>query len=203
MSLLVGFDEHLDQNLHICDSSLGDVPAAGDAGGLWYCGPQTQSCNETGTTTFGIEPGFFADFRNFSSSSTAATTSTTSTAATASTKSTVKISSLVITKDAAANATATPRTPEPSCLTQTDTKHTFSGGNVAAIVLGAVCAVLMALNIYMLFLQRRSGGSPAAVQKPMQMEHNRKEGGELEGSLGMGRRMPELPASRYSHVELQ
>ena len=194
MSVLVGFDESLDNNLHICDSSVGDVPAAGDAGGLWYCGNQTQSCNDSEITTFGIEPGFFADFRNFSSSSTAATTSTTPTA---------KVSSPGVTTDGTAAAITTPCSPEPSCPSQTDTKHTFSGGGTAAVALGAVCAVLMALNIYMFFFRRRSGGTPEAIQQPMQAEEKRKEGRELDENVKIGEPIRELPGERLSNIELQ
>ena len=199
MSVLIGFDESLESNLRICDSTAGDTPAPGDAGGLWYCGSPSQSCNDSGTITFGIEPGFFADFRNFSSFSTAATTSTKSTAKTSSLSVTTDVS---VTTDTAANATATPRTPEPSCPTQTGTKHTFSGGDIAAIVLGVVCAVLIALDIHMFFFQRRSGGSPEAVQRPMHAEQNRKEGVELDGNPRTGSPSRELPGERLSRVEL-
>ena len=70
-------------------------------------------------------------------------------------------------------------------------------------MLGAVCAVLIARDIYMLFFRRSSGGSPEEVQKPMQVEHNSKEGGELDGNLKIGRPIRELPGERLSHVELQ
>ena len=70
-------------------------------------------------------------------------------------------------------------------------------------MLGAVCAVLIAFDIYMLFFRRRSGGNPEIFQKPTEAEQSRKEGGELDGSLKIGRPIRELPARRYSHVELQ
>ncbi|KAM0797720.1 hypothetical protein BDR22DRAFT_823991 [Usnea florida] len=183
-----------DSNLRVCDSTAGDIPAPGDAGGWWYCGNQTQSCNDIGKQHFGIDPGFFADFRNFSSSSAAATSST---------KPTAKVPSSSVTTDSTAAVTATPRTAEPSCPTQTDTKHTFSSGDIAAIVLGAVCAVLIAIDIYILFFRRRSSGSPDAIQRPIEAEQNSKEVGELDGNLRIGGPIRELPASRNSHVELQ
>ena len=201
MSVLVSLHENLDSNLHICDYSADDIPVAGDAGGLWYCGTQTQSCNETESPPFGIEPGFFADFRNFSSLLIAGIVSTTSTAATTSATSKAKISTSSVTTDATAAAITTPRTPDPSYPSQTDTEQIFLGGDTAAILLGAICVVLLALDIYMLFFRRRSGGNPEAIQKPMQAEHNSKESGELDGRLNMGALIPELPASRYSRVE--
>ena len=70
-------------------------------------------------------------------------------------------------------------------------------------MLGAVCAALIALDIYVFFFRRRTGENPREPQKRMQAEQNIKEGGELDGHPKIGDPIRELPASRYSHVELQ
>ena len=70
-------------------------------------------------------------------------------------------------------------------------------------MLSAVCAVLIALNMYMLFFRRRSGGSSEAFQRPMQAERNRKKSPELDANLTIGGRIRELPGERLSYIELQ
>ena len=160
-------NESLDSNLHICDSTAGDVPAPGDAGGLWYCGTQTQACNSS-VRTFGIEQGFFAEFRNFSSSSSAAATPTKSTASVSSGGVTISVNS----NTAAATGT---RATEASCPSQTSSEitqptqrlNTLSDGAIASIAIGGVCIALIFFGLGVFFSQRRKGRTNAAVQPNM------------------------------------
>lgn len=151
---LVESDKHLDNNLQVCESSLQDVPASGDAGGVWYCGggrdlSSFQSCNDArgAGKTFGLPQGFFADFRNFSSSSSAAATPTKS------------ITTVTITTDATDNtssATDLMHTTESSCPAHTETQKTLSGGAIAGIAMGGVSVILVAFGIGILSERRRA-----------------------------------------------
>ena len=52
-----------DANLQLCQSAPENVPAPGDSGGLWFCRTSSRSCADA-VSTFGIQQGHFADFRN-------------------------------------------------------------------------------------------------------------------------------------------
>ncbi len=187
----------LDANLIMCEATSGDVPADGDGGGLWYCGTQTESCADA-TASFGIQQGYFADFRNYSSTSHAVATST---------KSVPASSSARVTSDAGSNAaatTGTQHTPEPSCSPHTGD---LSGGAIAGVAIGSFCVGLIVSGVGIFVFRRRGGGKHEVVQTAMEGKDNAQQ--HWEGRSGIVEmssaddRVRELPASRLSGAELQ
>lgn len=196
----IDINENLDSNLLICETTSGDVPAPGDGGGLWYCGTQTESCADA-ITTFGIQQGYFADFRNFSTTSSAAATPTKSIAA---------ISRAGITNDAGSNASAAtgiPHTIEPSCPSHAGGDNTLSGGTIAGIAIGSFCAGLIAFGIIILVFRRRRGGKHQAGQTAIEGKDNTQRywdrGPETVGRPSTEDPVCELPAQISCGVELQ
>ena len=200
--VLAESNEHLDDNLQVCESSSQDVPAPGDAGGVWYCGGGSaspiQSCNDARQAgkTFGIRQGQFADFRNFSSSLSAAATSSKS------------ISAVTITTDAGgktSTVTGPPNTLEPSCPAHTGDENTLSGGRIAGIVIGSVSAILIAVAIGILSERRRArraGTVQTAIKGNKDGQRYWTMGTETVGRQSMENTLRELPASERRVPEL-
>lgn len=172
----------------MCEATSAKVPVPGDAGGLWYCGIQTEFCNES-ARMFGIPQGFFADFRNFSTSSSAAVTPMRTIAV---------VSTASITTDASGNtsvATGTSRTMEPSYPSRTGGEITLSGGAIAGVAIAGFCAGLIAFGSIM-FFRRRRVGKPKIVQTAI-------EGRGAGDKPALQDRTHELPENRHHGVELQ
>ena len=199
--VLVESNEHLDDNLQVCESSSQDVPAPGDAGGVWYCGGGSaspiQSCNDARQAgkTFGIPQGQFADFRNFSSSSSAAATPSKS------------ISAVIITTNAGgqtSTVTVPANTLGPSCPAHTGGENTLSDGKIAGIVIGSVSAILIAVAIGILSERRRArrAGTVQTAEGNNDGQRYWKMGTETVGRQSMENTIRELPASERRVPEL-
>ena len=198
---LVESNEHLDDNLQVCESSLQHVPAPGDAGGEWYCGgggaSPIQSCSDArgAGQIFGIPQGFFADLRNFSSSSSAAATPTKS------------ITTVTVTIDAGDNtssATDFLHTSEPSCPAYTGSQNTLSGGAIAGIAVGGISSILIAFGIGILSERRRARRASSVqihVEGSRDIQRSSTRGTERVGKRTM-ENLLELPNSECLVPEL-
>lgn len=166
----------------------------GEAGGLWYCGTQRESCNGL-AKTFGIEPGFFADFRNLSSSSSAAATPTKSTTASLSviTSTLEPFCASETCSEAGPANTSSPTSESPTPPKQRS--NTLSGGAIIGIAIGSVCA---GFGIGVLFLRLRRGRKYAALQ-PATGDKNNMQALQRPNAENSIR---ELAAERYHGVEL-
>ncbi|CAF9942009.1 hypothetical protein IMSHALPRED_003150 [Imshaugia aleurites] len=123
MNVSVQSNASLESDLHMCDSTSGEVPAPGD-----------ESCNDT-DRTFGIQQGFFADSRNISSSASAVAAPTKPITA--------------VTTDAVSNTPATtdtPRTPEASCPSHTGTETGIGAGVGVPLLLALIGALAFAFH---------------------------------------------------------
>ena len=181
-------NEGSDANLQFCQSAPEDVPAPGDSRGLWYCRTSSQSCADA-LSTFGIQQGHFADFRNHTSTSSAAATKTRS----------VPVStSADVTNTASCNASAATdaqAAPEPSCPPYTGGDTTFSRGAIAGVAVGSFCAGLVASGAGTLISRRRRGGNHQVMQTTV----NEKDGTQRPLEAGT---LPELPTNSPRGVEL-
>ena len=182
-------NEGSDANLQFCQSEPEDVPAPGDSGGLWYCRTSSLSCADS-ISSFGIQQGYFADYRNHTSTSFAKATATVS----------VPVStSADVTDHAGCNASAateTPPTPEPTCPSYTGGDIALSRGAIAGAAIGCFCAGLIACGAGILISRRRRGGNIQLMETTV----NRKD--ETQRPLEAGP-LPELRADRFSGAELQ
>ena len=188
-----------DANLQLCQSAPEDVPAPGDSGGIWYCRTTSQPCADA-LSTFGIQQGHFADFRNYTSTSSAAAMSTISVTSTKSVTKLVTVStSADVTNHAsrsASAATGTPPTPEPSCPSYTGGVNTFPRGAIAGAAVGSFCAGLIASVVGILTSRRRRGGKHQVMQTTVDRKDETQR--PLEGGP-----LPELPTNRLRGAELE
>lgn len=182
-------NEGSDANLQFCQSAPENVPAPGDSGGLWYCRTSSQSCADA-LSTFGIQQGYFADFRNYTSTSSATATSTKSVPVSTS----ADVTNTALCKASA--ATETPPTPESSSRSHTGGNNTFSRGAIAGAAIGGFCAGLIASVAGTLISRRRKGGKHQVMQTTV----NEKDG--MQRLLQAGP-LIELPAERPRGAELQ
>ena len=181
-------NECSDANLQFCQSAPEDVPAPGDSGGLWYCRTSSLPC-ESATSTFGIQQGYFADYRTHISTSSAVATFTKSVPVSTSTDATNKAGC------DASTATETPPTPEPSCPPYTAGENTFPRGAIAGVAIGSFCAGLIASRGGILISRRRRGGNHQAMQTTVDRKDEAQR--PLEGGP-----LPELPTNRPRGAEL-